>query len=415
MKDFFKTNYAKNTLYILIVALALRLLWLALIPVVPVSDSIMYHEFAKSISAGNGYAYPEGHLTAYWPVGTPAIYAFLFTVFGESFLIIAIFNLIVGLLTLVLMMALAKLWFNEPTAYIVGVIYALWPSQIQFTTILASETIFNVFILLGIFFWYRPESNKYSNWIIASVFFVAAAYVRPIALLIPFIIIGLSFLRGFDFKKVFSSAIITVITMAILITPWAVRNYNLFGEVVLISTNGGPVFWMGNNPDSTGEYMPLPEDLYFESETERADYFKSEAVKHIKAEPGIFAKRLVKRFVDYYRSENIGVNWNIEGIKQQGWDKAVLPLKLISSAFWVLLVLLALYGAVNLIRKEGWFNALTVTPIFALIAYNTTLHTIIASGDRYHFPIIPFIGLLAGYSLFSLYKKKNPAEYYLNL
>jgi hypothetical protein len=256
--------------------------------------------------------------------------------------------------------------------------------------------------LLGLFFWYRPQSNTLSNWIIGTIFFVAATYVRPIALLVPFILIGLSFLRGFDFKQLFSSSIVTVITMTILIAPWAARNHDLFGEFVLISTNGGPVFWMGNNPDSTGEYMPLPENLKFDSETERADYFKSEAIKHIKQEPGIFAKRLVKRFVDYYRSENIGVNWNIEGIKQQGLDKTVLPLKLISSGYWVLLVLLAVYGGIGLIRSEGFYNAITATPIIALIGYNTALHTIIASGDRYHFPIIPFIGLLAAYALFRI-------------
>ena len=376
MKDTLMTPYAKNTLYIVLIALALRFLWLLLIPVIPVSDSVMYHEFAKSISSGNGYAFPAGNLTAYWPVGTPAIYAFLYTLFGESFFVIAVFNLVVGLLTLVLMMLLARLWFNEPTAYIVGILYAIWPSQIQFTTILASETIFNVFILLGLFFWYRSQSNTISNWIIGTVFFVAAIYVRPIALLIPFILISLSFLRGFDFKQLFSSSIVTVITMTILIAPWAARNYDLFDEFVLISTNGGPVFWMGNNPDSTGEYMPLPKDLEFDSETERADYFKSQAIKHIKEEPGIFAKRLVKRFVDYYRSENIGVNWNIEGIKQQGLEKTVLPLKLISSGYWVLLVLLAIYGAIRIIQSEGLYEAITATPIIALIVYNTALHTI---------------------------------------
>ncbi|AFI84251.1 ArnT family glycosyltransferase [Methylophaga nitratireducenticrescens] len=402
MKDTLMTPYAKNTLYIVLIALALRLLWLLLIPVIPVSDSVMYHEFAKSISSGNGYAFPAGNLTAYWPVGTPAIYAFLYTLFGESFFVIAVFNLIVGLLTLVLMMALARLWFNEQTAYIVGILYAIWPSQIQFTTILASETIFNVFILLGLFFWYRSQSNTLSNWIIGTIFFVAATYVRPIALLIPFILIGLSFLRGFDFKQLFSSSIIIVITMTILIAPWAARNYDLFDEFVLISTNGGPVFWMGNNPDSTGEYMPLPKDLEFDSETERADYFKSEAIKHIKEEPGIFAKRLAKRFVDYFRSENIGVNWNIEGIKQQGLDKTVLPLKLMSSGYWIFLVLLAIYGGIRIIRSDGFYNAITTTPIIALISYNTALHTIIASGDRYHFPIIPFVGLLAAYALFRM-------------
>lgn len=170
MKNIMVSAYAKNTLYIVLVALALRLLWLWLIPVVPLSDSVMYHEFAKSISNGNGYAFPAGNRTAYWPVGTPAIYALLYSVFGKSFLVITIFNLIVGILTLLLMMSLAKLWFNVSTAHIVGILYAIWPSQIQFTTILASETIFNFFVLLGLFFWYRPQKNTIVKWVLGSVF-----------------------------------------------------------------------------------------------------------------------------------------------------------------------------------------------------------------------------------------------------
>jgi hypothetical protein len=194
--------------------------------------------------------------------------------------------------------------------------------------------------------------------------------------------------------------------MAILIAPWAYRNYQLFGEVVLISTNGGPVFWMGNNPDSKGECMPLP-DIEFDSEVERAKYLKEQAIEHIKAEPLIFLKRMTKRLIDYYRSENIGIVWNLGGLKKINADATLLPLKLLSSGYWMLILVLAIYGLWQLFKIEGLWQTITATPIFALLGYFTVLHVIIASGDRYHFPIIPFLAMLAAYAVSKIKKPQN--------
>jgi hypothetical protein len=163
---------------------------------------------------------------------------------------------------------------------------------------------------------------------------------------------------------------------------------------------------MGNNPDSKGEYMPLPE-IEFDSEVERAKYLKQEAIEHIKAEPTIFLKRMTKRFIDYYRSENIGIVWNINGLKQVNADPLVLPLKLLSSGYWMLILLLAIYGLWQLFKAEGFWQTITATPIFALLGYFTLLHVIIASGDRYHFPIIPFLAMLAAYAL---HRVKKPEK-----
>jgi 4-amino-4-deoxy-L-arabinose transferase-like glycosyltransferase len=396
----------KAIFFILFIALILRSLWALIVPVEPVSDSIMYHEFAKVMSDSGRYAFPAGNLTAYWPVGIPAIYGGLYKVFGQHYEVIVVANVIIGLLTTHLIYLITLNWFNQKTALIAAFIYATWPSQIQFTSVLASELIFNLFVLAGIYFWIKRAEKKLKMLIISSIFFAAAAYVRPIALLIPFILIGISFLSQVDLKKAMIQSIITSAVMAVLIAPWAYRNYQLFGEVVLISTNGGPVFWMGNNPDSKGEYMPLPE-IEFDSEVQRAKYLKQEAIEHIKAEPIIFVKRMAKRLIDYYRSENIGIVWNMGGLKQINADASLLTLKLVSSGYWMLILLLAIYGLWQLFKAEGFWQTITETPIFALLCYFTVLHVIIASGDRYHFPIIPFLAMLAAYTL---HRVKKPEK-----
>ena len=136
----------KEFLGILVFTLILRLIWVFIIPVEPVSDSVMYDAFAQSISQGNGYAFPQGNLTAYWPVGTSAIYGALYYIFGHSFNAIILFNLVVSVVSAAFIMLLAERWINTRSALFAGLIFALWPSQIQFTSILASELIFNCFI-----------------------------------------------------------------------------------------------------------------------------------------------------------------------------------------------------------------------------------------------------------------------------
>jgi hypothetical protein len=390
---------------ILALAFVLRLIWMQLVPVLPISDSNMYHEFAKSISSGQGYSYPNGALTAYWPVGTSAIYGALYHLFGVDFKVIATFNIFVGLATTWLIIGVALAWFkNSRIALIAGFLYAIWPSQIQFTTILASELLFNLFSLAGLYFWTK---NISFHIIVATACFVAAAFIRPIALLLPFILLSINFLQHWKPQQTIIRTMTVMLVMAVLISPWAYRNYLIFDTPVLISTNGGPVLWMGNNPESIGEYMPLPTYLNFESEVDRAKYFKQKAVEHIVNEPTLFLKRMGKRFIDYYRSENIGVVWNNEGIKHAGLESYVLPLKLISSGFWVSVVLLSAYALTLLVKQMGAFTTLLSSPIPILLLYYTSLHMVIASGDRYHFPIIPLLAVLAAYSLQSIGLRLN--------
>jgi len=56
------------------------------------------------------------------------------------------------------------------------------------------------------------------------------------------------------------------VMMACVLVPWAVRNTTVFGELVLISTNGGSILLTGNNPSAVGKAVnddPLVRKLNF--------------------------------------------------------------------------------------------------------------------------------------------------------
>jgi hypothetical protein len=83
--------------------------------------------------------------------------------------------------------------------------------------------------------------------------------------------------------------------MAMMILPWILRNYRIYGRFVFIYTDGGINLWMGNYEKSGGTYnIPKPADenqtpiLMAEgpaAEIERDNFYFRKAVDYIKANP----------------------------------------------------------------------------------------------------------------------------------
>jgi len=392
-----------NLTTVCFLAILLRCLWAFLVPVETMSDSFLYDAFAQSIANGNGYAFPSGNLTVYWPVGTSAIYAVIYTLFGISTTPIVIFNIVIGVSIVWLTYALAERYLNKNIAILAAFFVAIWPILIQFTTILASELIFIFLLLLALYIW----GNKNIPSIIRAVFWGAvicgATYVRPTALAFIIILPILDFIGKSTVRESLTALSVATITASLLFAPWVYRNYQHFGQFVLVSANGGANLWMGNHAGSTGGYAPLPE-LGFKDEVDRDKYFKKEAVKFITQHPVEYIKLAVKRTFITYKSETIGVVWN-SALDKMLSDTGLILTKLVSTLYWFLMFGLAIIGVFIILRKKEMsiFNALIVTLGFFFIFPILTV-----AQDRYHMPINPFLAIFAAYALYSqLYINKN--------
>jgi hypothetical protein len=53
--------------------------------------------------------------------------------------------------------------------------------------------------------------------------------------------------------------LVAVIMAFAVVAPWSIRNYRVFDAFVPISTNGGGVFYLANNPLATGHYTDIGE------------------------------------------------------------------------------------------------------------------------------------------------------------
>jgi len=357
--------------------------------------------FAKNIASGIGFAYPAGELTAYWPVGTSAVYAIFYKIFGFYNAPVVIFNIAIGSLLVWLTYGVTKQHLNHSTAIIASLLVAIWPALIQFSTIYSSELFFTVLLFSAIYVWGNKKIKPVYRAMLWGALICGATYVRPTALLLLVFFPILEFFTKRTIRQCVVSFGIASVTAAMLFAPWTYRNHQVFDQFVLVSTNGGANLWMGNHEGSNGRYTPLP-DLGFVNEAERDDYFKKEAINFILNNPGEYLKLCVQRAIHTYSVETIGISWN-GSLYRNFHDHTIFGMKLISTFYWWLMLALAAVGIYQLLKhgRMSIFNILLVTFGFFFIFPIFTV-----GQDRYHIPLNPFLAVFSAYYLNTILMKR---------
>lgn len=384
---------------LLLLALVLRIAWAALIGVVPVSDSAVYDTLARNLLQYGVYGFTPDAPSAYWAVGTSAIYAGAYKLLGIGPSAVVSVNLLSSLLIVWGIWDLGRRWASEVEARLAALLFALWPMAIQFTTILASELHFIALMLLGLMAWDRAQrlaASSFWLWSLASGTLLAAAvYIRPIALLIPAALALAALLRAprRNLGVIVKAATVTTV-IVICLLPWSARNERIFGEPVLISTNFWPNLWIGNQREAGGEYVDLPPEVENMSETERSDYLKERVLEMLRDDPAGFISLTIAKAIRLHHRETIGVAWNETQIRSLAGSAGVTIAKLVSTGWWYLILALALYGIFDSMRRQGIWDTLLSSPVW-LWAYMIGVHAVILIGDRFHMPAMPMIALLA--------------------
>jgi len=385
---------------VLALALLLRVAWALAVPVMPVSDSHVYDLLARNLASGLGFCWAAGNPTAQWPVGTSFVYSIFYRVFGLSYTPIVVFNICLSLATIWLTMLLAERWFNRKVAIIAGYLSACWPVQIQFTSVLASELIFNFLMVALLLVWDSPKLNPWLKAVLIGILAAAALYVRPVALFLPAILGAITIATRKKVVRPIAITAVAYILMALAIAPWSLRNTRVFGRFVLMSSNGGGDLWLGNNPFTQGQSSEFPADTLNMRDVDRDVYLGQIAAAYIRQYPGHFVMHSLKKLYWLYDHETIGVHWNLAALESIYGARAVWVLKLISDLFWWVTLLLGLAGTCFLIVQRGP-REIVHSPLIAVWLYFSVIYSVILATDRYHFGCLPSIAILAAFALYS--------------
>ncbi|WP_237059898.1 ArnT family glycosyltransferase [Microbulbifer sediminum] len=391
-----------------LLAIGLRLLWALLVPVIPVSDSVAYDAFALNIWQHGTYGWEADQPGSYWAVGTSGIYAGLYLIFGHHYWPVVALNIALSVGILFFTGRLCRIFFSDRrVSQWCMVLLALWPTGILFVTVLASELLFMFFSLAGFYFFVTTGVRQPMRLLFAGILLAAAYYVRPL-ITVGIIIFAVACAVQLQQRPlaVLVRTLCCFLVLTLLVAPWAYRNYQLYDDFVPMSSNGGAVFWMGNSPGSNGGYAEIPPEVTAQADStyEMSQILKTRALDYIKAEPQAFIQRTLYKLVRFHSYETIGVNWNAEGIKARFGEGAVLPMKVATQAYWLLLVCSGIAGLMVYLYQAGWARVAT-HPFLLSWGANAGIHALIASQDRYHLPSVPFIAAFAAFALVAVLER----------
>lgn len=275
----------------LALGIAIRIAWWALtLPEAQVSDGDSYLRLANMLYAGKDYLL-LGH--AFWPPGTPLIYtAFLFILGQHGWIALPVNLLSFVLCAISIRAVVARLHLLPSTGSLSVAILAIWPSLF-----LAAGQVSKESLLLGLLSGAFALLLCKKSWLSVASGMVCglAALTQPALLFLPLLFgFGIAATEFTSRQKLFRLFAI-VLGMALVIAPWSYRNYRIFGDFVLISTNLGLTLHATNQPamvhpvEDVGEFiMPQEPQQPFKNDLASSRWHTAEAIKFIKENPGDF-------------------------------------------------------------------------------------------------------------------------------
>ena len=349
------------------------------------------------------------------PYWQPPLYIYLLTFVcwllpASYFVGIRLVHAGLGVLSCLLVYALARYAFGEQAGRIAGVMAALCGSLLYFEGELLAvpvEVFLNLLLLYGLLLAWRRDRGR--DWVLAGLIAGLAALTRPTILLFiaAFCAWTLWHRRTSAYRPLFSF----IVPIALVILPVTYRNWTIEPDLVLISSNAGVNFYIGNNADyeRTVSLRPgmqweamIAEAANSEHETAAAQsaFFLNKAFDYITTQPLDYLGLLCKKGFLFGSGPETKRNQDIYYARQHSrilslllWDWRVsIPFGLIGP--------LSLLG-LGLSMRGEWTPPVALLRLYALV-YTASV-VLFFPAARYRMPVVPVLIAFAAFAAFQLY------------
>ena len=187
-------------------------------------------------------------------------------------------------------------------------------------------------------------------------------------------------------------ALLSILSFALIISPWVVRNSLLHGKPTAIETSMGYNLYLGYHPEGNGSFVfgPSLDLLTILDDAERDQVGTQKALEFIKAQPERFIPLVISRLGFFFGLEKRVLMYfysnNILGY-------VPLPLLLTVSAILLLpFVVISTSAALGLSLLHWRPEHILLGLLFAGYVLP---HVFVLSEDRFHLALVPYIAILA--------------------
>lgn len=377
----------------LLIAVGLRIAWVTYLNIDPndgrFDDSVFYHNTAHLLALGVGYDDPYGRgVTAQWPPAYPAALAVLYKLFGWHLVLAKGLNIAAAAVTIVLVYLTAARIFDRRVAFLAAIVLAAFPGQIYFSTLVYTETtfamIFTLVLLLALVWTVQRPDGRWWQVLIIGFLIGVAAMTRAEGLFLAAVLVAVWTLTVRPWRKVLRYGALTAFAVVLTLTPWTVRNAVQLHEFIPLRSGAGDAIARALDPDAElrGERRSIAEGLRYN-------------LTHPWEVPAVVAGRIHR----LYANDSWAI-WNIQTFPASYFrGDYELPLtqeeegrwRNLADPYFFAVGAAALVGvAICLLRR----NRASLIIIVAVLGW-TLLFGYLQPVTRYHFPLEPFMAILA--------------------
>lgn len=418
---------------ILILGTALRLLWIYSVNTQPISDFKHYHDLALSILQEGKYELPEGmdylkaetpyikptehYPSAFRPPGYPLFLTAIYAVW-PNILAAKLANVALSIVWMLAMFALGKKFVGERTGLWAAFFTAVFPFAISYTSVLSAEII-SVTLVMTILWVHAYKPGPL--WLRSLLLGLAAGFlalVKPYFIAFPvlyFLLVwwqsgGAQFVANWRVaaKRGLIGASALAIGMVVIISPWTIRNTQVLGRFVPISTNGSFVLYINNHDLATGRYMDamkVPNSIFKTDQVvdEQGRYNEpdamklagSEARKWMMEHPVKTAVLGLQRVTASYAQVGSEVwEWTMSKAQMRGWDETGVSLVIQLHRLCGLLAVGG-GGVYTILLLWSFLRRKPITELDGIILLFTLFYTAVIFASegqpRYTYTLYPFL------------------------
>ncbi|MCK4547489.1 MAG: tetratricopeptide repeat protein [Candidatus Eisenbacteria sp.] len=403
----------KSGWFILIAALALlvRLVYQVEVRNLPeyavlVLDPHIHDSIARAIAAGNVVGDEVFFRSPFYLY----LLGFLYFIFGPSPWTMRILQALLGAATSVLAYRIGRSTFSEWTGRIAGLVTALTWTLVYFDgeLLITSLATFLDLLLIDRLLASR-EKPAPGRWLVSGIVLGLSAIARPTILVFGWLAVLWIWwvLRGSRPPRDRLRAMaVYILGSLMIILPVTLRNAMVGKDFVLIASQGGINFYLGNNPESSGwsatsqdigrDWWGGFDDAVWIAEGEEgrdlkpsevSRYWTRRGLQFWANQPGKALDNGVRKLFFFWGAAELGNNRDIEFFRRQSWVLRILPF----SFGW--LVPLGLVGMIAGGCVSGKRRDRVLLALFVLLYMASVVLFFVCA--RFRMPVVPVLAVLA--------------------
>jgi 4-amino-4-deoxy-L-arabinose transferase-like glycosyltransferase len=374
--------------------------------VYPLGDSLAYHAAALEILAGDWL----GSEIFYQDPLYPYVLAILYSALGVGTTGVLFAQALLGSLSVLLVYLAARELFDRRSALIAGLFAAFYRVFWYYEALLLKVSLTFFLASLTAYLLVRADSRRTpASWLAAGMALGLASLTRGNYLVFaPLLLLWIGLAYGLEWRRKLAAMAAVTLGVLLCVGPVAARNYWVGSDFVLITSQAGQNFFIGNyRGNDTGVYRApdfvvanaFHEQEDFREEAERrlgvalqpselSRYWFRQALSEIGADPAHFFRHTARKaslfFNDYEVPDNQSFRFFQENVS---W-----LLSIPTPGFGALLPLAVIGVYLARRRRSAWlmvlfFSSYAVSVIFFFNA------------SRYRIPALPAVLVFSGWSV----------------